>query len=154
MSSDKRRTGSTSLREEGKPQQWGGGWLERQWWWVVDEIPGDSQGGWREDSFRGADPHLSESHGLALSACRYVITRLVAGRTNLCKSTVKHLVFMQSCIKMLLLGVLRLCRVYFLPVSIRSGCAEGHWQRHRRLTGDSAQCLEPDWSITLFTSSQ
>lgn len=25
VSSDKRRTGSTSLREEGKPQQWGAG---------------------------------------------------------------------------------------------------------------------------------
>lgn len=62
----------------------------------MDEILGDSRGGRAEDSFSGADPHLSESHGLTLSACRYVITRLVAGCTNLCKSAVKHLVFMQS----------------------------------------------------------
>lgn len=52
--------------------------------------------GGRRTVLEGADPHLSESHGLTLSACRYVITRLVAGCTNLCKSTVKHVASRQA----------------------------------------------------------
>lgn len=40
----------------------------------------------------------------------------------------------------------------------RSVWAKGHWQCHghihRTVTGDLAQCLELDWSITLFTSTQ
>lgn len=78
VSSDKRRAGSTSLREEGKPQQWGTGGRE-----AGETAVGGGQSAGRfmsgeEGSSGEADPDLVESSGLILTGCRYVKMRLVA----------------------------------------------------------------------------
>lgn len=87
VSSDKRPAGSTSLQEEGKPQQWGTGGRE-----AGETAVGGGRSAGRfmrrhEGGFGEADPDLVKSPGLVSSGCRYVIMRPGAACVNPCKST-------------------------------------------------------------------
>lgn len=138
VSSDKRQAGSTSLREEGKPQQWGTGGREAGQTAVGGGCSaGRFMSGKADSSGRSRFVQVSWPHHVRVQISDNA-TGHVATCANLCKSTLSlnlsSSYWHSHWIGILLFGVLRLLHVciFLFNSTVSKDQAAGRGHTHRR----------------------